>query len=99
MNRTYFRAITASRAVMSLAVSVAVTGCVSTTPNLDRHFGEAVSFLKAQQTLYPAASGNTDPVNGMDGKAAKSAYDEYQKSYRAPVPQPNVFSISIGGSR
>lgn len=95
MNCTRFRIASIPCAVMLLAI----TGCVSRTPNLDRHFGEAVSLVKAQQTLNPDASRNRDPVQGMDGKAAKSAYDEYQKSYRVPEPQPNVFSIGISGSR
>jgi hypothetical protein len=95
MNRTHFRITGIPCAVLLLAIA----GCVSRTPNLDRHFGEAVSLVKAQQTLNPEASRNTDAVKGMDGKAAKSAYDEYQKSYRVPEPQPNVFSIGISGSR
>ena len=80
-------------------VALAVAGCVSLTPNLDSHFGEAVNQLKAQQTLYPEASRNTDPVSGMDGKAAKSAYNQYQKSYRAPEPPSNAFTIGVGSGR
>jgi hypothetical protein len=94
MNRTHFR--TASVPCMVLLL-LTVAGCVSPTPNLDRHFGESVNLVKAQQTLYPEASRNTDPVKGIDGKAAKSAYDEYQKSYRVPEPQPNAFMIGVGG--
>jgi predicted component of type VI protein secretion system len=95
MNRIYFRLASVPCAVLLLTV----TGCVSRAPNLDSHFGEAVSLVKAQQTLNPDASRNNDPVRGMDAKAAKSAYDQYQKAYRAPDPQPNVFTIGIGGSR
>ena len=80
-------------------VLIVLSGCASVTPNLDRHFGEAVNLVKAQQTLYPEASRNPDPVKGMDGKAAKSAYDEYQKSYSTPQPQQNAFTIGLGGSR
>lgn len=92
MNRTHF--LTAS---VLCAVLFAAAGCVSLTPNLDSHFGEAVNLAKAQQTLNPDAWRNTDPVTGMDGKAAKSAYAEYQKSYRTPEPQPNAFTIGVGG--
>lgn len=76
-----------------------MTGCTSMTPMYDRHFGEAVSLVKAQQTLHPEASRNQDTVKGMDGKAAKSAYDAYQKSYTAPEPQANVFAIGVGAGR
>ena len=93
MNRTHFRGASA------LCVLLAVTGCVSTTPHLDSHFGEVVNLVKMQQTIDPEASRNTDPVNGMDGKAAKSAYDNYQQSYKTPQPQSGAFTIGIGGAR
>lgn len=61
--------------------------------------GAAVSMTMAQQVINPAAGTNKDAVFGLDGKAAKSAYDTYQKSFRAPVPPPNVFTIGVAGSR
>ena len=82
MNRNHFRDASA------LCVVLVITGCVSTTPHLDSHFGEVVSLVKAQQTQYPDASRNTDPVNGMDGKAAISAYDNYQESFKYHQPPP-----------
>lgn len=94
MKRTY---LSAAGALCGLCGALlAVTGCVSPAPNLDRHFGESVRLIKAQQTLNPEASRNTDPVKGMDGVAAKSGYDEYQKSYREPPPPTNAFTIGIG---
>ena len=92
MHRTHCHAACA-------ALLLTVAGCTSTTPNLDRHFGDGLNLAKAQQTLNPQAGRNLDPVSGIDGKAAKSAYDEYQKSYRMPVLQPNAFTIGIGGGR
>ncbi len=92
MHRNHFR--TAS---VLCPMLLAIAGCVSTTPTMDRHFGESVSLIKAQQTLHPEAARNTDPVKGLDGKAAKSAYDQYQKSYAAPEPQTNAFTIGVGG--
>ena len=93
MNRTHFRCASV------LCVLLVVTGCVSTTPRLDSHFGEGVNMVKAQQTLNPDASSNTEPVTGMDGRTAKSAYEEYQNSYKTPVPQPSAFTIGIGSAR
>jgi hypothetical protein len=90
MHRTHF-------CTVGTALLLTVAGCTSTTPNLDRHFGQGLSLLKAQQTLDPQAGRNRDPVSGIDGQAAKSAYDAYQKSFRAPVPQPNAFTIGVGG--
>ena len=75
-----------------------LSGCAATTtPVLDSHFGESVALLKSQQILYPDAYRNTNPVSGIDGKAGVSAYQRYQKSFAAPEPQPNVFTIGVGG--
>ena len=93
MKRTHLS--TASTFCGLFGILLAVTGCVSPTPRLDHDFGKSVSLLKAQQILNPEASRNTDPVQGMNGKAAKSGYDEYQKSYQAPAPLAPL-SISIG---
>ena len=79
-----------------IAILISVTGCASRTPYLDSHFGEAVNMLKAQQVLNPQASNNPDPVKGMDARAAKSAYDAYQKSFSAPEPQSSAFTIGVG---
>jgi hypothetical protein len=95
MNCIQFRIRSMTVALLLLGV----TGCASKTPGLDRNFGEAVTMIKAHQTLSPGAAQNTDPVKGIDGQAAKSAYDEYQKSFKSPVPQPNAFTIGVGAGR
>lgn len=81
-----------------LPLLVLLAGCAATTtPVLDSHFGESVALLKAQQIMYPDAYRNANPVSGIDGKAGVSAYQRYQKSFAAPEPQPNVFTIGVGG--
>ena len=82
--------------VIAALLLLGVTGCATTTPVLDKHFGETVKLVNAQQTLNPSAALNTNPVKGMDGQAAKSGYDAYQKSYAKPEPQSSAFTISIG---
>ena len=73
-----------------------LTGCASTTPYLDSRFGEAVKAARAQQTVNPDASLNTDPVAGVDARSAKSAMDQYRKSFETP---PSTFNImNIGGA-
>ncbi|MFT5532865.1 MAG: hypothetical protein ACI8WM_002073 [Burkholderiaceae bacterium] len=79
-----------------LLTTLALTGCISTTPYYDQHFGEAVSKLNAMQILNPAAATNTDPVAGMGGREARSAYADYQKSFVTPVPQPGSLTIGVG---
>lgn len=77
-----------------------LTACAPTTPRFDGQFGEAVNLARAQQTLDKDA-----PVKnahkgspGLDGRAAKSAVDNYQKSFKAPEPTPNVFTIGVSGT-
>jgi hypothetical protein len=80
----------------SLLCAVALSGCAATTtPVLDSHFGESVALLKRQQILYPDAATNTNPVLGLDGRAAVSGYKLYQKSYSAPDPLPDVLTIGV----
>lgn len=80
----------------ALALAINLTGCASTTPNLDAHFGEAVMAARAQQIINPRASLNTDPVSGLDGQAGKEAMGRYHDSFKTPPPSFNV--INIGGS-
>lgn len=77
-----------------LALAACVAGCAH-----ERPVGASVSLTMAQQVIDPMAGNNSDPVKGIDGQAAKSSYDLYQKSYRNPQPQPNVFTIGIGSGR
>jgi hypothetical protein len=72
-------------------------GCATATPYLDEQFGRAVDAAKAQQTLNPDASRNTDAVAGIDGTAAGSAVGEYHKSFKAPPPTFPVINIGSGG--
>lgn len=74
-----------------------LAGCASTTtPILDAHFGESVRAARALQTINPEGSRNTDPVSGIDGKAAKNAADRYYESFKTPPATFNV--INIGGT-
>jgi len=81
----------------SLFASATLVGCATNTPVLDEHFGEAVNAAKAQQTINPDASLNTDPVAGVDGQAADAAVDRYHKSFVQPPATTNVFTIGVGG--
>ena len=83
--------------MLALAAIVTLYGCaVSTTPETDARFGQSFNLIKAQQTLNPDASRNTDPVAGIDGKAAKGAYDNYRDSFRKP-PAEAANVLTIGG--
>jgi hypothetical protein len=76
-------------------------GCaVSTTPNYDLRFGDAVREARQRMTLNPNAGSNPDSVSGMDGRASREAIVRYQDSFKTPPPVVNVINLggAIGGS-
>lgn len=92
MNPTYLIRYAALLTVLVL------TGCASsTTPQYDRHFGEAVRTAVAQQTVKPEAARNTDPVAGLDGPSADASIGNYEKSFAKP-DTGTTLSISVGGN-
>lgn len=76
------------------ALLAALAGC-SNTPRLDRQFGIAAHTTLRQQIIN-AEPPRSQSVGGLDGQAAKSAYDNYQKSFKDPVPQTGALAIGVG---
>ncbi len=87
------------RPLMVLAGCALLSACVTTTPNYDARFGDSVQIAQARQTMDPAATvrNAANPVAGVDGRAARAAYDRYLFSFIRPTPQPNVFTIGVSG--
>jgi hypothetical protein len=73
-----------TKSLSPILASLALTACVSTTPNWDKQFGQSVRGTIASQTINPAASANADPVAGIDGKAALGAQKRYEHSFAQP---------------
>lgn len=83
-------------ALTALGLAAVLSGCASSSPMVDSHFGEAVRAARATQTLNPQASANRDPVMGIDGRSGAIALERYQDSFKAP---PKTFEIlNIGGT-
>jgi hypothetical protein len=83
--------------LLSAAIAPAALGaCTTPTPQLDATFGHAVNAAKAQQTINPEASKNTDPVLGLDGKAANESIGRYHDTFRAPPPTFVVITPGAG---
>lgn len=83
----------AAARLLTVILMGASLGACSLAPRLDHSFGSSVRLALAQQTLNPQARDNRAPVNGLDAQAAKSVYDNYQRSYASPEQQQNSFSI------
>lgn len=82
--------------LVPLTLALALGGCVSQTPVVDRHFGEAALAARAQQTLNPDASKAPASAAGLDGRAAKHALDRYHESFKSPPQTQDVFNIGVG---
>lgn len=76
----------------------ALAACAPTSPNFDRHFGETVPALRAQQTRNPDAPiANQDKMaDGLDGRAAREAVERYHQSFSEPPAPENTFVIGVG---
>jgi type IV pilus biogenesis protein CpaD/CtpE len=74
------------------ALALLLSAC-ATTPNADASFGQSVRATLLSQVANPAAVRNDNPVNGIDGHAARAAQEQYEKSFGkadagAPAPPP-----------
>ncbi len=85
--------------LLPVLAAACLQGCMHTTPQWDRQFGNATRANLAAQVLDPAAAGNANPAVGVDGRAAKGAHDRYQRSYAQPESAPPPIFINAGGAR
>ena len=79
-----------------LAVTGVLTACVEPAPRYEAEFGNATRATLNAQIINPEAGNNPDPVAGLDGRAARDAVNNYQKSFAQPEPIENVFNIGVG---
>ncbi|USX14751.1 hypothetical protein NHH88_02850 [Oxalobacteraceae bacterium OTU3CAMAD1] len=87
------------RILFSMLAVCTLAACVNTplgqtTPQWDKQFGSSTRTAMAQQIIDPQARRNTDPVAGMDGKAAQGAHERYQRTFSGTAPQAPTFMIS-----
>jgi hypothetical protein len=87
---------TTLRLALLAALSPLLAACAQ-SPRLDAQMEQSVRLLTVQQVRNPGAARNAAPPDGIDGRAAASAYAQYQKSFQTPEPQPQAFTIGIGG--
>lgn len=85
-------------AIVAALLGAGLTGCMNTSPVWDTQFGDAVRTARMMQTLNPNAPYNTDPVTGIDARAATYALDHYNQSFRNPPSDANAFVIGVGAN-
>lgn len=77
-----------ARRLAALALVLAsgcLQGCVAPTPHWDARFGDATRANLAAQVIDPAPANAANPAAGIDGRAARAAYETYQRSYAHPT--------------
>lgn len=82
-------------AALVLSSSVAIAGCVQTSPDWDQHFGEAQRMTMAQQVINPDA-GMKDMPQTVDGSASRESIVRYRQTFKEPPAPQNVFTIGVG---
>lgn len=86
------------RAALVLPVCMALGGCLSSSPVWDARVGDAARTVFHAQVIDPQAGQHAPSTGGIDGKAAVSAQDAYDKSFHLPDPSPSAFVIGVGGA-
>lgn len=88
------------RASLAMGALLACTlaGCAtSTTPEMDKTFGDSVRNIYTQQTLVPLPVQLQDTVTGVDGVAAVHSQQRYQDSFKEPAKTFDM--LGAGGGR
>ncbi|WP_423382883.1 hypothetical protein [Burkholderia sp. LMG 32019] len=84
------------RAALAAPLAFALAGCMSSTPVWDTRFGESVRAVTQAQIIDPHAADHAAATTVVDGGAAASALDNYDKSFKQIDPPTNAFVIGIG---
>ena len=66
--------------------------------HLSEDFGKAFQTARDNQILHPEASGNLEPVMGVDGPASATAVERYRKHFLKPPFEVKV-KEKTGGSK
>lgn len=71
----------------AIAMFLIFTACAGPS-RLDIDYGTSHKLSKFNQILDPEAEKNLEPVMGLDGKAAESVVEKYQKDFEKPASPP-----------
>ena len=60
---------------------VGAGACAPSPTKLDPAFGQSVAEFRNAQILNPSAQGSVEPVEGLQGVAAKNTINQYEKTF------------------
>lgn len=69
------------RAFMAAGPALLLSACAATSPQADARFGLSLRATLAAQVAHPDAGRNANPVDGIDGRAARAAQESYEHSF------------------
>ena len=81
--------------LLSVLFLLATTLAACAPSRLEMDYGTSFKLQKFNQIADPEAGKKVEPAEGMDGKAAKTAKDIYEKGFEKEPPA-QVYNISIG---
>lgn len=73
-----------------------LASCLAPAPYVDRDLGKTATDMRHAQYINPGADRNMTVPAGLDATAAKSGYDQYEKSFKAPDKNTANFTIGVG---
>ena len=69
------------RVFMAAGLALLLSSCAATSPQADARFGLSLRATLASQVAHPEAGRNANPVDGIDGRAARAAQESYERSF------------------
>jgi len=83
-----------------LLICPIIFGCNSTSHRqtlLDENWGRSYETARFNQIINPDAPENTDPITGLQGKAAMNNLDQYQDSFKTKQSTRKIYNIDLTG--
>ena len=78
------------------ALLILVASCAPSPVKLAPDFGHSVKSAIDSQRLHPESRANLDPVEGLDGTAAKIAIEQYRATFEEaePAAEKGIFAVA-----
>jgi hypothetical protein len=73
-------------------LAILISGCAG-TPELDENWGRAFEEAKVIQTLNPDASGNLEPVEGLQGPVVEKILNDRLQGEKSNKEQSSGFGV------
>ena len=86
-------------AISVMTLSTAITGCSTEPKRVEADYGNSVTQTVQAATYNPEAAASTEsiPVLGLDGKRAMRSLDAMQTDTERPKDFDDVIDIELGG--